>query len=133
MSQRISKDAVPPSTHGGEGDGAAHSSGRFGVLTLGTMGVVFGDIGTSPLYALHAALSHLGEFRTGTTIEGAGHLPNVEKPDVVAGLIARAREASGPVTRGAASQCARRRPPQQLHTLSSANGKAQTWLFPFSA
>ena len=29
------------------------------------MGVVFGDIGTSPLYALHAALSHLGESALG--------------------------------------------------------------------
>jgi KUP system potassium uptake protein len=65
MSQPISKDAVPPSTHGGEGDGAAHSSGRFGMLTLGTIGVVFGDIGTSPLYALHAALGHLKESGLG--------------------------------------------------------------------
>lgn len=30
---------------------------RPGVLTLGALGVVFGDIGTSPLYALHTAFS----------------------------------------------------------------------------
>jgi KUP system potassium uptake protein len=65
MSQRISKDAAPPSPYSSEGDGVAHSSGRFGVLTLGTIGVVFGDIGTSPLYALQTALVHLRESALG--------------------------------------------------------------------
>jgi len=37
----------------GAGDGRA----RLGVLALGALGVVFGDIGTSPLYALQAAFS----------------------------------------------------------------------------
>jgi KUP system potassium uptake protein len=35
------------------GDGPAHANGKaragFGLLTLGSIGVVFGDIGTSPL------------------------------------------------------------------------------------
>jgi len=38
-----------------------HVRGRrrsFAALTLGAMGVVFGDIGTSPLYALREALAH---------------------------------------------------------------------------
>jgi len=35
----------------------AHSEG-FWALTLGSVGVVFGDIGTSPLYAMREALSH---------------------------------------------------------------------------
>ncbi|HEY1414754.1 MAG TPA: KUP/HAK/KT family potassium transporter, partial [Caulobacteraceae bacterium] len=30
----------------------------FAALTLGAIGVVFGDIGTSPLYALREALAH---------------------------------------------------------------------------
>ena len=30
----------------------------FAALTLGALGVVFGDIGTSPLYALREALAH---------------------------------------------------------------------------
>ena len=34
---------------------------RFGVL-LGVLGVVYGDIGTSPLYAFRASLDHFGEF-----------------------------------------------------------------------
>ena len=59
MSQPISKDAIPPPVYGGEGD-LTHSSGRFWVLTLGSIGVVFGDIGTSPLYALQTAL---GQFK----------------------------------------------------------------------
>jgi KUP system potassium uptake protein len=33
----------------GDGDGA---HGKLPVLALGALGVVFGDIGTSPLYAL---------------------------------------------------------------------------------
>jgi KUP system potassium uptake protein len=33
-------------------DGPIHSKRRTALLTLGSMGVVFGDIGTSPLYAL---------------------------------------------------------------------------------
>jgi KUP system potassium uptake protein len=55
----MSKDAVPPPVYGAEGD-LTHSSGRFWVLTLGSIGVVFGDIGTSPLYALQTAL---GQFK----------------------------------------------------------------------
>ncbi len=59
MSQPISKDAVPQPVYGAEGE-LTHSSGRFWVLTLGSIGVVFGDIGTSPLYALQTAL---GQFK----------------------------------------------------------------------
>lgn len=36
---------------------ATHGSGFFG-LALGSVGVVFGDIGTSPLYAMREALAH---------------------------------------------------------------------------
>ena len=35
--------------HAGE---SSHASSGMGVLTLGALGVVYGDIGTSPLYAL---------------------------------------------------------------------------------
>ena len=38
---------------------APHSSGKFWWLSLGALGVVFGDIGTSPLYALQTALGQL--------------------------------------------------------------------------
>ena len=61
MSQHVSKEAAPPSTHQAEGaharplDRTASGSWRSG-----SIGVVFGDIGTSPLYALQTAL---GQFK----------------------------------------------------------------------
>src|SRR6202795_1360195 len=36
--------------------GDAHSTAGFKALTLGSIGVVYGDIGTSPLYALREAV-----------------------------------------------------------------------------
>jgi KUP system potassium uptake protein len=58
MSQPLSHGAVTPSTPVADGEGAAHSADSFWVLSLGSIGVVFGDIGTSPLYALQTALGH---------------------------------------------------------------------------
>jgi KUP system potassium uptake protein len=40
-------------------DAGVHRPGSFFVLALGSVGVVFGDIGTSPLYALQACLAHI--------------------------------------------------------------------------
>ncbi|MEO6339966.1 MAG: potassium transporter Kup [Caulobacteraceae bacterium] len=42
----------------GAAPGGHGSHGGFWALTLGAIGVVFGDIGTSPLYAMREALSH---------------------------------------------------------------------------
>ncbi len=39
---------------------SAHKSGSLGALTLGALGVVFGDIGTSPIYALRESLNTAG-------------------------------------------------------------------------
>src|ERR1700691_1334618 len=59
--QRISPDALashaaaePPSSkvRANAGHGS-DISGRMTALTIGALGVVFGDIGTSPLYAMH--------------------------------------------------------------------------------
>ena len=53
------RGAVAPATNGHDAaNGAHHSAGSFALLALGSVGVVFGDIGTSPLYALGASLSH---------------------------------------------------------------------------
>jgi KUP system potassium uptake protein len=60
MSQHVSKEAVPPSTYNADGETHSRSGERFWILALGSIGVVFGDIGTSPLYALQTAL---GQFR----------------------------------------------------------------------
>ena len=52
---RAGKPATPETGHG-------HAPGQkqqsFRALTLGAIGVVFGDIGTSPLYAMREALHH---------------------------------------------------------------------------
>jgi len=43
--------------HGAHGAAAAHPKAGFWGLTLGSVGVVYGDIGTSPLYAFREALA----------------------------------------------------------------------------
>jgi KUP system potassium uptake protein len=48
---------APANGHDGA-TGAHQTTGDFWWLALGSVGVVFGDIGTSPLYALGASLSH---------------------------------------------------------------------------
>ncbi|MFL5097153.1 MAG: potassium transporter Kup, partial [Xanthobacteraceae bacterium] len=49
--------AAPQARHVPSADGAAaHRKSRFWALTLGSIGVVYGDIGTSPLYALRESV-----------------------------------------------------------------------------
>ena len=48
-------DRPEPDTAPGSGHG--ESRGKVAALTVGAIGVVFGDIGTSPLYAFHDALA----------------------------------------------------------------------------
>jgi len=61
MSQDISQAAQAAAANGHDA-GIGHASGNFWILALGSVGVVFGDIGTSPLYALQTAL---GQFKGG--------------------------------------------------------------------
>jgi KUP system potassium uptake protein len=61
MSENITKEAAPASPHSVDGAGHGHSGGSFWILALGSIGVVFGDIGTSPLYALQTALGRFKE------------------------------------------------------------------------
>ena len=49
--RRVSRSAAPPASPPRRSSAAHHTSG-LGLLTLGALGVVYGDIGTSPLYAL---------------------------------------------------------------------------------
>lgn len=46
---------------GAGGDTGSHAQAGFTALLIGSIGVVFGDIGTSPLYAFKEALLHLGD------------------------------------------------------------------------
>src|SRR5215470_15484357 len=48
--------APAPETTAVNGHGDTHTTASFGALTLGSIGVVYGDIGTSPLYALREAV-----------------------------------------------------------------------------
>ncbi|HEX6866664.1 MAG TPA: KUP/HAK/KT family potassium transporter, partial [Caulobacteraceae bacterium] len=68
MAPEASESAVPPPATPAEGALTHHGRGRqgFWLLTLGSVGVVFGDIGTSPLYAMREALAH---SRSGGTSE----------------------------------------------------------------
>jgi KUP system potassium uptake protein len=49
---------VMPHTHSGSVTDASLSKHSLTALTIGAIGVVFGDIGTSPLYAFREALNH---------------------------------------------------------------------------
>src|SRR2546429_1411977 len=49
--------ASAPETAAANGHGEAHATAGFGALTLGSIGIVYGDIGTSPLYALREAVT----------------------------------------------------------------------------
>jgi KUP system potassium uptake protein len=60
MLQNPPESAPAAITPGGEAHG--RHGGNFWILALGSLGVVFGDIGTSPLYALQTAL---GQFKNG--------------------------------------------------------------------
>src|SRR5471030_2543704 len=54
----MNTDVVAPAseTTAANGHGDAHTTASFRALTLGSIGVVYGDIGTSPLYALREAV-----------------------------------------------------------------------------
>jgi KUP system potassium uptake protein len=62
MSENVTKDAAPLASAPIEAGAHAQTGGNFWILALGSIGVVFGDIGTSPLYALQTAL---GQFKRG--------------------------------------------------------------------
>src|ERR1700751_2488979 len=55
----MTTDVVAPAadTAAANGHGDTHSTATFAALTLGSIGVVYGDIGTSPLYALREAVN----------------------------------------------------------------------------
>src|SRR5712664_3023189 len=54
----MASDVVAPAAESAaaKGHGEAHSTARFTALLIGSIGVVYGDIGTSPLYAFREAV-----------------------------------------------------------------------------
>ncbi len=61
MSENVTKDSAVAAAQPIDAGLHGHSGGNFWILALGSIGVVFGDIGTSPLYALQTALSPFKE------------------------------------------------------------------------
>src|ERR1700712_1905414 len=56
-------------TPAANGHGEAHSTAGFKALMLGSIGVVYGDIGTSPLYALREAITAASGSISGVTTQ----------------------------------------------------------------
>ncbi len=56
MGHEIAQQQGPPTPCG---DAAVPRKKAFAAMALGSLGVVYGDIGTSPLYALRESLSHI--------------------------------------------------------------------------
>ena len=66
---RPAETLMADAANGGAPDSDAHGQSHgegFWALALGSVGVVFGDIGTSPLYAMREALAHSRSGGTAT-------------------------------------------------------------------
>jgi len=69
--------APPAETAAANGHGDTHSTAGFAALTLGTIGVVYGDIGTSPLYALREAINAASAGGTATPLAVLGVVSSI--------------------------------------------------------
>ncbi len=58
MAQESAREVATSPDAGGVAQGHGQAHGNLWTLTLGSVGVVYGDIGTSPLYALRESLAH---------------------------------------------------------------------------
>jgi KUP system potassium uptake protein len=70
MGRQIAQEQVPPAARREARDPVVPRKTPFAAMALGSLGVVFGDIGTSPLYALRESLHHIkaaGVTDTGVT------------------------------------------------------------------
>ena len=70
----MTSDVAAPAheTRAASGHADAHSTAGFAALTLGSIGVVYGDIGTSPLYALREAIAAASNGGTATRLAVMG-------------------------------------------------------------
>ncbi len=73
---------------GGSGGGHGHRTASFAALALGALGVVYGDIGTSPLYALRETINAAISGQLGAHGgHGAAPIPTTVPRDVVIGVL----------------------------------------------
>ena len=82
-------DAAGQSAHPGASTHDTTASGNFWALALGSIGVVYGDIGTSPLYAFREAVH---------AASGAGPVTRETAPSRASttGVASRSRSYGGP-------------------------------------
>src|SRR3974390_2047107 len=73
MTSDVATPAAEPTAANGHGE--AHSTASFKALLIGCIGVVYGDIGTSPLYALREA------------VVAASGTSGVAEPEAVLGVV----------------------------------------------
>src|SRR6516225_5022914 len=75
----MTTDAVAPpvETTAANGHGDTRSTVGFAALTLGSIGVVYGDIGTSPLYALREAVNAASAGGTATPLAVLGVVSSI--------------------------------------------------------
>jgi KUP system potassium uptake protein len=59
MGHQIAQEQRPPTARREACDPAVPRKTAFAAMALGSLGVVYGDIGTSPLYALRESLNHI--------------------------------------------------------------------------
>src|ERR1700682_6273097 len=59
MGQQIAQEQGPSTARREACDPAVPRKTAFAAMALGSLGVVYGDIGTSPLYALRESLNHI--------------------------------------------------------------------------
>ncbi|MGB6177120.1 MAG: potassium transporter Kup [Methylocella sp.] len=70
MGHQIAQEQGPPTARREACDSAVPRKTSFAAMAVGSLGVVYGDIGTSPLYALRESLNHIkaaGVTETGVT------------------------------------------------------------------
>ena len=68
--RKVSAAASGAAHHAADHAKFVHHAGSPWFLALTALGVVFGDIGTSPLYAFQVALSGLGHAPTASDVLG---------------------------------------------------------------
>ena len=61
MRHQTAQDKGPKPARGEASDTAAPRKSAFAALAFGSLGVIYGDIGTSPLYAIRESLAHINE------------------------------------------------------------------------
>ena len=72
MAQAPAEAPQPNSSSNGAGGGGrarAAAHGGFWALLIGSIGVVYGDIGTSPLYAFKESFAHVLQDGTPASVE----------------------------------------------------------------